>query len=432
VIAAAWLAVLALSVQEKSLATLPEKASGVVVNAEATAVAWIEGGRSVVFKGIKGAEFEAVRSLTINREGTAVAYAAKDRGSWSVVSGSWKSEGYDEVGAPVLEGTGLAFAARKGAAWVVVFDGAAGPEFDRVDYLTVSADGDHAAYAGRRGKKSSLVIGDQRGPEFDDVRHVTFAAEDRLAYAAMLDKKWWIVEGTVTPETPAIAVLKDPATGKTGCQVGLFDVTDPERLKSFVKAWLEGDEVPSLEVDPDVPWKDVTDILGRCKAAGCARVRFGILGSREIFETFDSIQALAPLPDRKFAACIGTQGGPLRVFQGGRQSQEFRAIEGLVAGPKGLLAYRATEEEGWFVVRGRAFGQKVKLYKAIDGPVLSADGTRIAFAAMDGTSWRIVAGETHSGAYDQIWLPRFNADNTALVFAARKGREILRIDLPLK
>ena len=199
-----------------------------------------------------------------------------------------------------------------------------------------------------------------------------------------------------------------------------------------MEAWLADDEVPSLEVDPNVPWKDVAEVLARCKAAGCARVKFGMPNTRGIFETFDSVQELAPFPDRKYSACIGTQRGPLRVFFLGFQTQEFKAIAGLVAGPNRTVAYRASEGDGWFIVKGRAYGQKVKVYAAIDGPVLSADGSRIAFAAKDGPAWRMVSGDTVSNPYDRVWLPQFNEDRTALIFAARKGRELLRIVLPLK
>jgi hypothetical protein len=431
VILAGMLSLLGFVVQETTLAKLPEAASEVVVSGDATASAWIEGGRSVVFKGARGSDFECVRSLTINREGTAVAYAAKDRGNWFVVSGSWKSEAYDEVGAPVLQNTGLAFAARKGAAWVVVFDGAAGPEFDRVDFLAVSPAGDHAAYAGRRGKKSTLVSGGRRGPEFDDVRHVTFADAGRLAYVAVLDKESWIIDGNISP-TPTISVVQEASTRKTSCLVGLFDATEPAALESFVTAWLDEDEVPTVEVDAKVPWKDVVEVLATCKAAGCRRVAFGPPGSREIFEVFDSVQAVAPIPGVKYSACIGSQRGPLRVYYGGWQTQEFKSIAGLVAGPNRTVAYRATEGDGWFVVKGRGFGQKVKVFKAVEGPVLSPDGARIAYAGNDGQSWRMISGDTASEPYDQVWLPRFNEDMTALVFAARKGRELRRVVLPLR
>jgi hypothetical protein len=416
--------------QDRPLATLPDDASEIVINADATSVAWIEGGRSVVLDGKPGPKFGAVRSLTISRTGASIAYAAKVDGGWVVLSGATRSACYDEVGPPLVEGKGVAFAARKGSAWVVVVNGVEGPEFDGVESLALSPDGTHAAYAGRRGDKATLMLDKDRGPEFDQVKALRFYAEGkRLSYAAVRGTSAWIVEGMVTPESPAIAIFREPGATKASVLVGLFDVSDPARLRSHVEALLSEGQTVSLEVDASVPWKEVLPLLKRCKEAGCARVEFGVPSPKDPFETFDSLTALAGAPDGKFAGAIGVQNGLLRVFYGGKQSVEYKAIAGLVAGPNRTFAFRVDDGEGWCVVKGIR-GRKGKAYKAVEGPVLSPDGKQVAYAAGDGQSWRIVLEETQSEGYDQVWLPQFIDGSGGVVFAARKGRAILRKALP--
>lgn len=430
---AALFILLALCTQDSPLTTLPENASEIVVNADATAAAWIEGARRVAINGVRGDEYDSIRCLTISRVGAAVAYAAQKNGKWKVVSGTSKSQDYDEIGNVLVEGSGVAFSARKNKGWVVVCNGVEGPEFDQVDSLALTPEGKHCAYAGRKGKASALISGKHRGPEFDDVKGIIFYGDGpRLAYIAVHEGRAWPVEGSLTPESTAIALVRNPGTAKSSTMVGLFDVADPETLKEFVKGWLDEEKTPSLEVDASVPWTEVRQVLAHCKAAGCGNVQFGPPNSRRIFETFDSLKALAGAPDRTNTAAIGTQHGALRVFLGGKQSQDFKSIEGLVAGPNRTLAYRASDGDGWFVVRQFGYGQKVKVFKAILGPVLSPDGSLVAYGASDGNSWRIVAGSVQSDAYDQVWSPLFAPDNSTVTFAARKGREVLRKQLSLK
>jgi hypothetical protein len=265
------------------------------------------------------------------------------------------------------------------------------------------------------------------------VKGIIFYGEGpRLAYIAVRDNQAWTIDGFLTPESAAIALVRDPGASKSTTMVGLLDATDPATLKEIVQGWVAEEKTPTIEVDWSVPWTEVREVLGHCKAAGCATVQFGPPNSIRIFETFDSLKALAGAPDRSYPAAIGTQHGVLRVFLGGKQSQDFKSIEGLVAGPKRTVAYRASDGDGWFVVRQFGFGQKVKVFKAIDGPVLSADGSLVAYGASDGNSWRIVAGTVQSEAYDQVWTPLFAPDNSSVTFAAREGRKIFRKTLPLK
>jgi len=430
---AAFCILLALSAQESPLATLPENASEVVVNADATAVAWVEGAHRVAINGARGEEYDSVRRLTISKVGATVAYAAQKDGKWKVVSDTGKSPEYEEIGDILVDSGGVAFSAKKNKAWVVVCNGFEGPKFDRVDSMALTPDGKRCAYAGRNGKTSALFIGKYRGPEFDEVKGIIFYGEGpRLAYIAVRGNQAWPVEGFLTPESTAIALVRDPGAAKSMVMVGLFDVTEPKTLKEFVQGWLDEGKTPSIEVDSSVPWTEVREVLGHCKAAGCTNVQFGPPNSRRTFETFDSLKALAAAPDRPNTAAIGTQHGVLRVFLGGKQSQDFKSIEGLVAGPNRTLAYRASDGDGWFVVRQFGYGQKVKMFKAIIGPVVSPDGNLVAYGASDGNSWRIVVGNAQSDAYDQVWTPLFALDNSNVTFAARKGREIFRKVLSLK
>ena len=429
-IAAAVLALI-VGVQEKPIATLPENATDVVVNEDASKVAWIEGGRRVVVNGVQGAEFDAVRSLRLHGTGPTVAYAARNGGQWSVVSGSAVSAAFEDVGEPILSETAVAFAARRGVKWSVVHGTNVGPEFNAVSSLALSPDGKSLAYAARLDKTMVLMLGENRGPEFDEVKLISFSADGaRLVYGAVHKGTSFTIEGPVVPADPVVVLKKDEMTERACASIGLFDVRDPEVLKRWIKHFAEDDKVPSIEVSAEIPWKDVRPILALCKSVGCDRVEFGMPSTGGLFETFEALDAVVFVPGMRWVACIGTQQGDRRVIAAGKQSDAYTSIAGLVAGGNRKLAYRASKGGGWFVVLGQR-GKPGPSFAEVGDPVLNPDATQVAYAARDGTSWFIMAGASRSEPFDQVWTPRFNDDGN-VVFAARKGREVWRKILTVK
>ncbi len=422
---------LLLCAQDKPLARLPETATEIAVNADASAVAWIEEGKKVVCGGIAGAEFDEVRHLRVDDEGV-VAYAARSGGAWTIIWGKTKSKPFDEVTPPLLEADSLAFTGRRGQSWTAVMDHMEGPPLDAISCLALRRDGLQLAYAGRRGDKTRLILGELRGPEFEKITAIVFTNDgSRLAYAVAEGKDAWFIEGPVVPDSATIALYRRTPDGKTQASAGLYDMTDRDAALNILKQWKEDELALSLEVDAEVPWTDVRPQLLLCKEAGHHRVTFGPPSSRKPFETFDSIDALAGFAAGNRIGVLGSQQGLKRVFMSGWQSSEYEALGGLTAGPRKILAYRAKRGESWSAVLGQR-GKPGDPYKAVGDPVVSPDEKAISYAAFDGKSWFIVAGEKKSDAYDQVWRPRFGPEEGQVVFAARKGREITRVVLSLK
>jgi hypothetical protein len=423
------LLVLILCAQDKPLGTMPENASGAAVNAGATAVAWIEDGKKVVCGGIAGSDFDEVRHLRIDGNGV-VAYAARTGTSWVVVCGSEKSKPFDEVTPPLLESGTVAFAGRRGKSWVAVAGEVEGPAFDAISGLALSPDGEQFVYAGRNGTKTRLILGEHRGPEFEKITAVVFSEDGtRVAYAVTQGKESWYVEGLVEPESASIALYRTEPEGRTLVTLGLYDLSDRAAALKLMKDWEKEEIVPSIEIDAQVPWKDVRPLLQTCRDAGLHQVTFAPPGNHQPFETFDVIDALSISPDGKRVALIGNQGGKKRVFMGGKQSEEFDAVAGLTSGANRSMAYRMKIGSDWFAVLGQR-GKPGDPYKEVGDPVLSPDGKQMAYAAFDGKAWIVVAADRKSDKFDQVWRPVFTEDG--VVFAARVGRELKRVILPPK
>lgn len=62
-------------------------------------------------------------------------------------------------------------------------------------------------------------------------------------------------------------------------------------------------------------------------------------------------------------------------------------------------------------------------------PSFSPDGARLAARVRDCEGWHLLLDERVTGAYEQISEPRFAADG-ALLFGARRGRELLAVRIP--
>lgn len=143
----------------------------------------------VVINGEKQSDFDDVRYLTFNRDGSKLAYAAKLKDRWFIVSGDEKGPEFDKVGPPVFspdEGNRLAYAAELKKKEFLVVDGHKGEEFDDISSPIFSPNGKTLACVARpiESKKSVLFIGDKKVAEHPMISDVTFSPNGKIAYAA--------------------------------------------------------------------------------------------------------------------------------------------------------------------------------------------------------------------------------------------------------
>jgi hypothetical protein len=124
-------------------------------------------------------------------------YQAYDKGKWSIVAGSERSEHFDDVGDFVvdIENNGVAFWARDGNRWRVVRGEEMGPEYDSFGpgSLTLAPVGQRSAYVAIRDGKARVVIDDKESPPYEAVlagTPVFSPTGQSVAYAALKEGRW--------------------------------------------------------------------------------------------------------------------------------------------------------------------------------------------------------------------------------------------------
>jgi hypothetical protein len=93
---------------------------------------------------------------------------------------------------------------------------------------------------------------------------------------------------------------------------------------------------------------------------------------------------------------------------------------------------RYADDDGsgkWFLVVGE---EEVTTGDLVGDPVFDASGERVACRVKRDEAWSVfVTGAPEGATYDDVTAPEFTADGGAVVFAARREREIVRVTLPL-
>lgn len=220
-----------------------DRVSALVWGAATDALAYAAGRGDeewVVAAGAPGAPCEGVLpgSLSFDAGGTIIAYAARRKGTWRVVTGGAESPPYEEVEAPLFVGrsAAVAYVARRGEASFLVLDGHQGEVLDGATGLTLSPDGRRFLLAARAGAKVEVLEGAVRGGPCGGGRctpEVTRRARHDLVVGGTLA---WSASGAHS------GYLAGAAAGRS-----LFVVIDGARAGALDMAEL----MAGLAVDPD-------------------------------------------------------------------------------------------------------------------------------------------------------------------------------------
>jgi hypothetical protein len=246
----------------------------------------------------------------------------------------------------------------------VRIDGREGAAFDAVDSrsLAFSADGKHIAFAARRNGAWLVVRDGQPGPEWDAIGEVVLSsAGDGLAYAAESAGRWHAVRGN------------RPGPG--------FDAL----LSGTLRFSEDGHHLAYVASDREKSRVVIDDALGPA-FDGVGRLQLSNDGSH-----------------RAYAARIGTAG---YVVLDGVARGPWSAVDEIVLGRYGRLAYLARSGDDMFVHRSRLDGEgfvEAGPYRAAFGLILSADEQHAAWVVRMGSDEAIVVdGQPFEGRYSSI------------------------------
>lgn len=141
-----------------------------------------------VVNGKKESDFDDVRYLVFTPDGSKLAYAARLKDKWFIVIGGERGPEFDKVGPPVFspDGARLAYAAELRPKEFLVVDGHKGEEFNDISSPVFSPDGNTLAFVARPigSKNAVLFVGDKKVAEHPIISDVTFSPDGKLAYAA--------------------------------------------------------------------------------------------------------------------------------------------------------------------------------------------------------------------------------------------------------
>ncbi len=233
------------------------------------------------------------------------------------------------------------------------------------DSAVISPDGRHLAYVQPSGEQQAVVVDGKADPPFDRVAALNFSPHGRRwAYAARTGTDWRIVVDGAPQE--AYRRVGRPEFNADGTRLAYVALVDEENV--------------AVIEDGKPPGKSYERILNGDLffSPGGKRLAYG-----------------ARKEGKWYAVVDGTEFGPYD-FLGASTGIQF-ADDGKQVAWAALVDLQA---EKWCVVID---GKNQKIYDNIGQIVFSPEGSRLAYTAMDGDRWRIVAGDQQrEGSYDAV------------------------------
>lgn len=286
---------------------------------------------------------EAVSDPLILPDGT-IAYAAKSREGWRVFVGESAGEAFEQIRDLTSSGDGriLAYAARRRGRWFAVIGGKPGAEFDEVDSLTLSGDGRVVCYRVRTGSRRRIVAGDSPGEPFDRVSPPVLLPDgSAAAYIASDGAGEFVIAGG--RRTRAHGSIGSFQVGRDG--VVAYSAKDGEAWRVFRGPW-----------------------------------------QSEAFDEIPGPILLSPAEDR---IAFRARRGQRWFLQVGEEC--FGPYQGcsLPWWGNGSFFFRARRNGRYFVAWP---GGRSRRFDRIGALTVDPDGSRVAFAALDGRDvlWKVV------------------------------------------
>ena len=128
-------------------------------------------------------------------------------------------------------------------------------------------------------------------------------------------------------------------------------------------------------------------------------------------------------PDHRSTVDVVQRGSSVCVARDARDVGCYDAVDlhRLEFSPEGAhLAYPVQHGRRWAIVRD---GRLSAWWEAVGAPVWAGNGSRMAFAAFDGTSWRVVVDDEPGEAFDAVLDGSLVIDSRGkhVAYAARRG-----------
>jgi len=420
------------------------------------------------------AEEMLAETLTVSPDRQHAAYVVQPEGSPAYVvydgqrQGPYTRVGFEEGGAPLLfspDGQHLAYMAVSSNGYVIVLDGEEQGPYEQVivDSVVFSPDSQRLAYgAVDRSGNAFAVVDGQRGPAYDQVDRPRFSPDSqRVGYSARRGGQWFMVvdgqAGRAYEDVYAWAPFS-PDSQHVAYRASLGDGTFVVRDETPDPAF-DAVDVGSLTFSPDsqrLAYVAVQDNQSVAMLDGQEYGRYEMVYGASLFFSADSRRLLyvASEDDFWYTVVEGMEFGPyvyldLPVFSDDGQHYAFLAVAGsqmqiIVDGETRVtqdwtaggwlrflpdsqtLTYVQVAQDQWMLVVGdQAYGP----FEALNQPVYSPDGGRVALAAeVDEKVFLVVDGEP-SAPYAAMGQPVFSPTGAHLaVTVTENGLTYMLVD----
>lgn len=310
--------------------------------------------------------------------------------------------------------------------------GIAGPEGEMIENayentrdFVFSPDGNHHAYKAYKGNKWVAVIDGSEGQEYDEVWSSIFFSHDgeRYAYSAKKDDQMFmVVDGS---EYGPYKALSDPIISSGG-QHMLYTMVEEGNDQYVVVDGVVQDLMGSHPiVSPDGSrWAysfgsmytgspcyvvldgEVID-LGKDESNRVAQMVFSPMGSRFAYDLVPGGEAYGD----HIVVVDGVSG----------ESYHDPGVGTIVFSPdESTVAYWAKAEDGGFTMVVN--GEEGEIYNKIGDPIISPDGSHVAYSVEESDGMFVVLDGTEGNKYGSIWDLTFSLDGR-LAYAASDTRE---------
>lgn len=312
-------------------------------------------------KGISYLDTSAWRFI-FSRDGSRLAFAARDGASWVMVVDGVKSPSYRglDMSQAALKGKRLIYVAQTAAdqKWHLIVDGKAGPAYDTIRSLTVTPDGAHYAFIIEKrsptARPAAVVIDGVEGAIEREITELEQAPDGRVAYMAM------------RPQTR-------PGGNPPHLIVGALDATWTTTFGFPVPAGA----APQQHVAWSADGKRFAYIQRNDPNPGVTVM----VNGKAMGPTYNSASAPIWSPDGSRIAYVGTSPTGAFPVIDGQELEGYNWVKEFTWSPDGkrYAFYGANSTGMWMVVDGK--NQPKALGIAADAMRWSPDGKHLAYSA---------------------------------------------------
>jgi Tol biopolymer transport system component len=369
-----------------------------------------------------------------------VAYAARIAAKWRVVTNGKAGPEFDGIEwldfSP--DGNHMVYTARTNQKWSLVVDGNVGTSYDEIDTVLFSDNSQHVAYRARTGQKWCLVVDRQAGAAYDDIvsdQVVLSSGGTRVAYVAKIGQKFsMVVDGVAGPVHDIIPAVP-PIFSADGTRVA-YIASQTTPLHGFAVV-ADGNTAQVYDLVTDVAFSPDSKHL---MYVATGKMKQFLVRDGRPFPAHDHINKVVCSTDGQHVACVAMDGptspgspfGSWSVETDGKSGPSYSGIgNSLIFTPddRDIVYSAQTDDQKWSVIVGTQMGKPHDACSP-DDPVFSPNGKRLAYVVEDSQKWLVVVDAKFGASYDQIGeyhffgetVPTFSADSKHVAYEAVTGK----------